>query len=272
MIQQIGVSPSHLFVLILIFFATSAVSVITGSTSLITVPAMLQLHIEPKTAVATNMFALTFLSLGASLPFSKGAAIDRRRAPLLAGLTSLGSLGGAILLLYIPTHTLSAIVPLAMIGVAIFSAFWKRNRGLENGLPRSRRHDLLGYGLTFLLGVYGGFFSGGYVTILTAVFTAAFGFTFREAIAMTKFMNVCSSAIATAVFISKGLVDYRLGAILGLVMFLGAGLGARTVLRLSEVWLSRLFFTAVWVLGFKALLFDLWQGHTSESGEAPVTR
>jgi hypothetical protein len=33
---------------------TSAVSVVTASTSLITVPAMLQFHLEPRMALATN--------------------------------------------------------------------------------------------------------------------------------------------------------------------------------------------------------------------------
>ena len=64
---------------------------------------------------------------------------------------------------------------------------------------------------TFLLGIYGGFFSGGYVTILTAVFVAAFKTSFREAIATTKLLNIYSSAVATAFFMWRGLVDYKLG-------------------------------------------------------------
>jgi uncharacterized membrane protein YfcA len=47
-------------------FSTSAISVVTGSTSLITVPVMFQFDIDPRTAVATNMFALTFMSVGGS--------------------------------------------------------------------------------------------------------------------------------------------------------------------------------------------------------------
>jgi len=47
--------------LILIFVVTSAISVVTGSTSLITVPAMLQFHIEPRTALATNICSLSHL-------------------------------------------------------------------------------------------------------------------------------------------------------------------------------------------------------------------
>ena len=51
-------STTALILLILLFFLTSAVGVVTGSNSLITVPVMFQFGIEPKVAVATNMFGL----------------------------------------------------------------------------------------------------------------------------------------------------------------------------------------------------------------------
>ena len=85
--------------------------------------------------------------------------------------------------------------------------------------------------------------------------------TFIEAIATTKLINILSSGIATVIFMSRGLVDYRLGAILGLTMFLGALLGARYARRLSNLWLQRIYLAAVWVLGIKTLLFDAF-GHT----------
>jgi hypothetical protein len=49
------------------------------------------------------------------------------------------------------------------------------------------------YGLTFILGVYVGFFSGGYVALLRAVLYAFFGITFIEAVAVTKVLNLFSS-------------------------------------------------------------------------------
>jgi uncharacterized membrane protein YfcA len=93
---------AQMFWLVLIFFLTSAISVVTGSTSLITVPAMLQFHIEPRTALATNMFALTFMSIGGTLPFLRSPDVNRKRLPLLASLTLLGSILGALL----PRHGL----------------------------------------------------------------------------------------------------------------------------------------------------------------------
>ncbi|MCU0240470.1 MAG: hypothetical protein MUC29_13605, partial [Pyrinomonadaceae bacterium] len=64
-------STFDLVSLIILFFVTSAIGVVTGSNSLITVPIMFQFGIEPKVAVATNMFGLTFLSIGATIPFLK---------------------------------------------------------------------------------------------------------------------------------------------------------------------------------------------------------
>jgi Sulfite exporter TauE/SafE len=47
-----------------VFALTAFVSVVTGGTSLITVPVMIELGIDPHVAVATNMLTLIFLSLG----------------------------------------------------------------------------------------------------------------------------------------------------------------------------------------------------------------
>jgi hypothetical protein len=139
--------------------------------------------------------------------------------------------------------------------------------GIRSDLPKIRRGaihiqpsvgaELIGYVFTFLLGIYGGFFSGGYITILTAVYVAFVRLSFLEAIATTKLINVVSSAIATGVFIWHGLVDYLLGLILGVTAFVGALVGARLAIRVGNEWLRRIFYTAVWLLGLKVLFFDL---------------
>ena len=81
---------TQLLILGAIFFVTSGISVVTGSTSVITVPAMLQFGMDARVAVATNMFALTFMSLGGALPFVRAKVVNRRRLPLLIVLTLVG--------------------------------------------------------------------------------------------------------------------------------------------------------------------------------------
>ena len=245
---------SSLILLILLFFVTSAVGVVTGSNSLITVPVMFQFGIEPRVAVATNMFGLTFMAIGATLPFLKQGVISRKRVTPLILLTIVGSAIGAILVAFISDKTMPVIVSVSMIAVCIFT-FLKPNAGVAKTDIVSRNSYIVAFVLTFLLAIYGGLYSGGYVTLLTASFVAFFGMTFTEAVASTKLINVFSSLIATIIFMWQGLVDYRLGLILAVTMFVAAYFGAKTVTKLNDVWLKRIFLFTVLILAIKTI-FD----------------
>ncbi|HLM03302.1 MAG TPA: sulfite exporter TauE/SafE family protein [Pyrinomonadaceae bacterium] len=247
-------TTTALVLLILLFFITSAVGVVTGSNSLITVPVMFQFGIDPRVAVATNMFGLTFMAIGATIPFLGKGVIDRRKMPKLLVLTLIGSAIGAALVGLITGGGVKIIVSVSMIVVTIFT-LWKRDAGVLKAENVSSNSILLAYVLTFLLGIHGGLYSGGYVTMLTACFVAFFGMTFTEAVANTKLINVFSSAAASAIFAYQGLIDYKIGIILAVTMFIGAYIGAKTVTRLNDVWLKRIFITTVLILAVKTI-FD----------------
>jgi uncharacterized membrane protein YfcA len=250
------VPPGKLTILIAVFFFTSVVSVVTGSTSLITVPVMIALGIEAHVAVATNMLALTFMSVGGSLPFMGKGVLSRSRLLPSIVLTMIGSALGALLLLTVPLKGLQITIAVAMIGVAIFSLLNKNLGQASHDAPASQAAVMAGYAVTFLLAIYGGFFSGGYVTLLTATFVLLFGMTFLQAVATTKVINVFSSGVATLVFVWRGVVDLKLGIILGVSMFLGALLGSRIALLLSTLWLRRIFIAAVLGLAIKMMFFQ----------------
>jgi uncharacterized membrane protein YfcA len=84
-----------------------------------------------------------------------------------------------------------------------------------------------------------------------------FGMTFSEAVGSTKVINIFSSLVATAIFMWQGLVDYTLGIILSVAMFVGAFAGAHYAIRMNDVWLRRIFIAAVILLAIKTL-FDFF--------------
>ncbi len=244
----------EIILLILIVAATSIVGVVTGSNSLITVPAMFQLGIEPKVAIATNMFGLTFMNIGASIPFFQRGEMQVKRLSPLIMITLVSSGIGALLVGWLRSETIPLIVVISMVLVSLFIVV--RRVPEKETIPNvSTQSKALTYVLTFLLGIYGGVFSGGYVTMLTVVLVAFYGFSIVESIAGTKLINVFSSGIATLIFASQGLIDYRIGLILAATMFLGAYMGARIAVRIREVWLKRIFLASVVFLAFKTL-FD----------------
>lgn len=248
-------SAAALIVLIVVFFLTTVVGVVTGSNSLITVPVMFQLGIEPKVAVATNMFGLTFMAIGATIPFVRQGKIEFGRITPLVVLTVVSSAIGAALVGLITSESIKLIVSIAMIAVAIFTLV-KRHKGVGRQDSVSTAALAATFILTFLLGIYGGLYSGGYVTVLTATLVAFFGMTFSEAVASTKFINIFSSGVATLVFAWQGLIDYRLGLILAVTMFAGAYIGAHFATRMNDLWLKRIFLTTVFILARKTI-YDL---------------
>jgi uncharacterized membrane protein YfcA len=141
-----------------------------------------------------------------------------------------------------------------MMAVAGFSLLNTNLGEAAHGVAPSRVAEAAGYAATFLLAIYGGFFSGGYVTMLTAAFAVLFGMTFLQAIAATKVINIFSSGVATAVFVHRGVVNLKLGISLGIAMFFGALVGSRLTLLLSTIWLRRIFIATVFCLAVKLLV------------------
>lgn len=252
-------SPLELTILFLVFFVTSVIGVVTGANSLITIPAMLQFGIDPRVATATNMLALTFMSIGGALPFVGKGQFDTRRLPLFVVLTLLSSAVGAWLVTLVPAEAMSFLIAFFMLGVAVFVVV-NRRAGVAPAAHVSRGAALTGYTMTFLLGVYGGFFSGGYVTMLTSTFVALFGMTFMQAVATTKIINFFSSLVATAVYVAAGLIDWQLGIALSVIMFFGAIIGGRVALKLNNEVVRRVFLVVVIALALKTLVFDLQWG------------
>ena len=249
---------ASLVLLVLAFFATSVVGVVTGSNSLITVPLMFQFGIDEKVAVATNMFGLTFMAVGGTIPFVRQGTIRFSKLSSLAIVTVFGSAIGAALVGFISNGTIKVIVLVAMIAIVLFTLL-RPNNAIDATIANEvadRSDRKIPYGVlagAFLLAIYGGLYSGGYVTVLTAVLIAFSGLRLTESIAATKFINVFSSGIATLVFMWQGLVDYKLGIILAIAMFLGAFIGAHFATKIGEVWLRRIFLVTVVLLAVKTI-------------------
>jgi len=240
-------------ILIFLFLVTTAVGVITGSNSLITVPVMFLFGIDEKVAVATNMFGLIFMSVGATIPFVRKGTLETKGLSPLVVLTLIGSAIGALLVGVITNSGLKLIVSAAMVAIVVFTLVKPKTREIEG---EAKKNLPLTYLLVFALAIYGGLYSGGYVTVLTVVMVAFYGSTYANAIAVTKLLNVFSSVIATILFIHAGLVDFKLGAILAVTMFVGAYIGAHFASKMNEKVLKWIFLSTVMLLAAK-LAFDL---------------
>ncbi|HEY4394804.1 MAG TPA: sulfite exporter TauE/SafE family protein, partial [Polyangia bacterium] len=160
--------------------ATGALGAITGGNSLINVPLMIMVGMTPRQAVATNIFAVVFMTVSASARFAR---TWRPHAGLLAPLGILTVITGALgahIAVKLPETVVKLVIGVSMAVLVLFIAFNNRRAG---AVAPTRVRRTAGYLGTTLLGVYGGFFSGGYTTLVTVLCTVCFGLTMMESVA-----------------------------------------------------------------------------------------
>ncbi len=248
-----AMSLQEILVLSAVMVVTGAIGAITGGNSLINVPILIAFGIAPREAIATNMFAVIFMTVSATARFMGRGLYEARMLTKLCLITAVTSTLGALLTVKMPETLVKAVVGLSMGALVLFIAFGPKAPE-RSGPPRA---PLVGLVLTAILGVYGGFFSGGYTTLMTVVGTACLGMTMIESVAMMKPVNLVSCAVASVVFVAAGLIDFRLGIPLAVANLVGGWLGAHLALRVSAVTVKRIFLATVGLFAVKLLGYDL---------------
>lgn len=240
--------------LAVVYFAVSVVSVVTGGGSLIQVPALIALGMMPRAAVATNMFAVAWMTLSATLRFARAGQIGGPFVVPLVVVTAVTSALGAGLAVALPEKAVKGVVAASMIAMLLFIL---SNPRFGEGTPKPSRARLaVGFVVVAILGVYGGFFSGGYTTLLTFTCVVALGMPLMQTVGTTKLVNLASCAVASVVFVAAGLVDLRVAIPASLASFAGGWVGAHLAIRRGERFVRVLFLVTVLAMAAK-LAFDL---------------
>lgn len=241
--------------LCIIYFVVGIFSVSVGGTTLVMVPLLIYAGMDIKTAIATNMLVLIFLSLSGMFGFRK--EIKKQHLWwlfLFVIITLISSFLGAKLVLDINEDILKKIIAVIIVLVAS-TLFVKKEIGLKENDDISIWKIVIGLILVFALGVYGGFFSGGYVTILTYVLILFFGLSFLQSAFDTKVINLFSSGIACVIFYLNDLIDFKLGLLFAIFISLGALLGVKFAIKNGNKWIRIVYIIAIIILAIKLLFF-----------------
>jgi hypothetical protein len=255
--------------LVAVGFLASVFAAITGGNSLLTVPIMMLAGMDAASAVATNMFVLASLSLGATVRFLRSRAVPLRPTAGLVVVSVPGSILGAFMAVRMSELALRSIIAVAMMGMGFLVAFQPQlGASQRERSPRMRR---LGYVAMATWSVYGGMFSGGYATVLTLACVAFFGLRLLEGIAVTKVVNFAGSFAAMLVFLAEGRIQWSVGVPMSLAAMLGGWLGAHFALRWGPQPVRRLLFVVVTGLGAK-LVHDTERAWVPRHGSATPDR
>ncbi|RJL06451.1 hypothetical protein D3P06_03820 [Paracoccus aestuarii] len=217
--------------LMLAAFAAGFVDAIAGGGGLITLPVLMLAGVPPAQALATNKVQGVFGAGTAAISYAARGLVDLRsqwRSALVAGAAGAG---GALLVSAVPTEGLRLILPVILIGIALFFAL---KPGLDD-LDRTRRLTPLVFALTVVpfIGFYDGLMGPGAGAFYMIGFVTLAGYGVLKATAHTKLLNFASNLGGLGAFALVGQPLWMLGVAMGAAQIAGAWLGARLASRVG---------------------------------------
>ncbi len=222
--------PSEILALLAIAaFIAGFVDAIAGGGALITVPALLLAGVPPVVALGTNKLQGLFGSGSAALAYAAKGHVDLRKQLPSAGLAFAGALVGAGLATVLPGQILERLLPFLLIAMALYFGF---KRGLGDG-DRAERLSPFWFmvGVVPAIGFYDGLFGPGTGSFFMLAFVALAGFGMLKATAHTKLLNFASNVGGLVGFVLAGAVLWKIGLVMGVAQFFGAGLGASLAMK-----------------------------------------
>jgi uncharacterized membrane protein YfcA len=242
-------------VLFVIALLAGLVDSIAGGGGLISVPALLWAGLPPVEALATNKAQAVFGSFTATANFVHKGAVDLRRAAFSVVCTFVGAAAGALLVQRLGADLLARLIPLLLIGFALYFMVSPRVSDLDS-------HHRIGEAAFAVLigtsvGFYDGFFGPGTGTFFTMGFVSLLGYNLRRATAHTKLLNFTSNLAALLFFLAGGHVVWIIGLVMGAGQLLGAWGGSHLVLRHGAALVRPVLVIATLLVSLKLLVEQL---------------
>lgn len=246
-----GVAPGVLALLVLAAALAGWVDAVSGGGGLIQLPALLVglPDAEPATVLGTNKLSSVLGTSAAALTYRRAAVTDLATAIPMAAAAFVGSALGAVVATRLPG---SFFRPLALVMLVIVGAWTLMRPALGerqdlrwHGRETHARHGVAAVVMGGVIGTYDGVFGPGTGTFLVFGLVALLGYSFLNASAIAKLVNVSTNLAALIVFAAGGHVLWALGLTMGAANLLGAVLGARTAVRKGSGFVRVVFLAVV---------------------------
>jgi uncharacterized protein len=214
--------------------AAGAVNTLVGSGTLITFPVLLAWGYAPVTANVSNTVGLAPGSVSGAIGYRRELAGQRRNVLRLGGMSVLGGVTGAVLLLLLPASAFKAIVP-GFIALALALVLLQPQLDRWLSLRRIQldgRHRLFVLGAVYATGVYGGYFGAAQGIMLLAVLGLAIPQDLQRTNALKNVLAGLVNGVAGVYFVIAAHVAWAPAGLIAGASVLGAQLGARYGRRL----------------------------------------
>ncbi|PRH77499.1 hypothetical protein C6N75_19960 [Streptomyces solincola] len=214
------------------------INTIVGSGTLITFPVLLATGLPPVTATVSNALGLIPGSISGAIGYRAELAGQRRRILRLGIAAAIGGLGGAVLLLLLPSTAFETIVPvlvaLALVLVILqprISRAVQRRRELRETESTQTGGPLL-FTALLLASVYGGYFTAAQGIIYLSLMGMLLDDTLQRLNAVKNVLAAIVNSIAALFFLFVAHFDWTAVVLIAVGSTIGGQIGATVGRRL----------------------------------------
>jgi uncharacterized protein len=258
------VSVAHMILICLAGVGAGAINAVVGSGTLITFPTLVALGYPPVTATMSNAVGLVAGGISGTWGYRRelSGQWDRLRWQIPASLLGAGL--GAWLLLHLPEKVFVAVVPVLLIGALILVVVgpriqaWARKRSDAAG----RSAEVVSPGrmaavvaATFVVGVYGGYFTAAQGILLIGLMGALLPESMQRMNAAKNLLSLLVNIVAAAAYtlVAFDRISWLAAGLIAVGSLAGGFLGAHYGRRLSPGAL-RIIIVIIGLIGLYRLL------------------
>ncbi|MEY3510054.1 MAG: hypothetical protein RI914_653 [Pseudomonadota bacterium] len=234
-----GVDASAWLLLVVAAFAAGVLNAVAGGGSFLTFPALVFTGVPPIVANATSALAVSPGYAGSTLGFkTELQALPRRRLQREMGISALGGVLGALLLLVTPASVFLGLVPALLLFATVLFAIGPRlaarsAQGAETSDSPWREPGLL------VVAIYGSYFNGGLGILLMALYTLTGEGRIHTVNALKNLNSLVLSLLSVVAFVVAGVIAWPQGLAMMVAATAGGFWGARWSKRLPVLWVRR---------------------------------
>ncbi len=163
------------------------------------------------------------------------------------GLTSVaGGFAGALLLVRTSDSSFLRLLPWLMLTAAATFTFGNRLRRTPSS---AEQHSLILVVIAqFVIATYGGYFGGGMGIMMLATMALAGMTNIHEMNGLKSFLGVSINGVALVIFILKGAITWKYGAVMAVAATLGGYTTAAFARKIETKYVRRFVIVVGWVM------------------------
>jgi uncharacterized membrane protein YfcA len=256
------VTPFDAVLILVAGLTAGAINAVVGSGTLVTFPVLVALGYPPVTATMSNAIGLVLGGVSGTWGYRRELRGQAHRlvGQVIAAL--LGALIGAFLLLHLPEDAFEKVVPFLIVGALLLVVFQPRlqrmlKRERDSGGPAAERPPsrrilvvlVLG---TFLVGIYGGYFTAAQGILQVGLMGVLLTENLQRINAAKNLLSLVVNLVAAATYtlVAFDRVNWAVAGLIAIGSLFGGVLGASVGRRLAPNVLR----AAIVVLGVVALI------------------